>query len=592
VLAFGRAAAPLLLPLVVVGAAGAIAFPAYVQAALVFGLGLFAWRLIIVPEREPGLAALRRPFSSRIETPFWVVGVPALGAVAVFFVLIRPGDGPFEDRGGLVLLYATIPLWIEAVLLRALGYSTSALRAAVGICLVLFVGCLAATAGIIPGGDWLADNLGWLSSLHVLAALGALLIVAALTPLLAGGWGAGDEKRAEALRPYSALGLVAAVLASIILAAAAIDGAVSARAHTKQPVDEAVRDPGEPKPADDVAPAAGLNNRLLAARYLPVLVLAKGEQWRPIAVDQFVADSTLVNRDGKRFPHPASLPDHCHGPNTETCFRLELPPPCDTGDDRCAQGYGPDPEHPQGVTYFRVLRKGTPHGGYAFAGGDRYTEPAAHDAAILVQYWFFYRYNEWKRPILSGTLAQRHQGDWEGVTLGLSDEATPLFLAYSEHCGGTWRNWDQIETAPGPSRLHPLVAVAKGSHANYVSTDERRSPDWASCGGGLPEGFLSLLSYASNIRDETSFGTEIPNARMRMVRASEQKVPMSFPGTWGANDRTTLENERTHVLKEGGAPATPTYQRLWEDPLLTIFCGEHWDPPSGERSHRCKRPLP
>jgi hypothetical protein len=177
------------------------------------------------------------------------------------------------------------------------------------------------------------------------------------------------------------------------------------------------------------------------------------------------------------------------------------------------------------------------------------------------------------------------------VTLGLSDAATPVFLAYSEHCGGTWRNWNQIETAPS-APLHPLVAVAKGSHANYVSTDERRSPDWASCGGGLPKGFLNLISYASNIRDETTFGTDIPYSDLHLIRATLKEPPMSFPGTWGANDRTTLENERTQVLKSGSAPATPTYQPLWQDPLVTIFCGAHWEPPSGDSGTRCKTPAP
>jgi hypothetical protein len=207
----------------------------------------------------------------------------------------------------------------------------------------------------------------------------------------------------------------------------------------------------------------------------------------------------------------------------------------------------------------------------------------------LIQYWFFYRYNEWERQILTGTLAQRHQSDWEFVTVGLDKNAAPLFLAYSEHCGGTWRPWDQVPTVTEGS-THPLVAVALGSHANYVSTDERRSPDWASCGGtAVPKGFLSLLSYASNVRDETSFGTEIPPDQLHLIRATDGKFPMNFPGTWGANDLTVLENKRELTLKQGAAPATPSFQRSWIDPLATIFCGDHWEPPSGDSGKPCKK---
>jgi hypothetical protein len=583
---FVRAALPLLLPLVVVGAAGAIAFRWWAQLLIVFGLGVFAWRVIVAPEWRPALEALATRLSKPLAAPFWTLGIPILAAVTVFFVLIRPGAGPFEDRGGLVLLYATIPLWIEAVALRALGYATSWLRVAIGLLLIAVVARGAAALGIIPGGDWLDANLAWLATRNLAIALAALLLLAVVGP---GAWSAAEPARAERLRPFAALGLVAAIFAALILGGAALDGAISARAHTAQRVDSG-RPAGKPVPAEKVAPAAGLNGRQLAARYAPELVLAKGEQWRPIPVDSFVADAKLYNRAGRLVPHPNPLPDHCPGPKNAGCFKLVLPN-CDSGEDKCAQGYAPDPAHPQGTAYFRVLREQTKHGSYAFAGNDRFTDGAARDTSILIQYWFFYRYDEWKRPILSGTLTQRHQADWEAVTIGLSDAATPVFLGYSEHCGGTWRNWNQIETAPG-SPLHPLVAVALGSHANYVSSDERRSPNWASCGGGLPRGFLTLLSYASNIRDETSFGTDIPYRDLNLIRASVREPPMSFPGTWGANDSTTLVNERTQVLKQGSAPATPTYQPLWQDPLATIFCGANWSPPSGDNGGRCKTPVP
>src|SRR5207244_6685096 len=32
------------------------------------------------------------------------------------------------------------------------------------------------------------------------------------------------------------------------------------------------------------------------------------------------------------------------------------------------------------------------------------------------------------------------------------------------------------------SPLHPLVAVAEGSHANYLHATDERSPEWSGCG--------------------------------------------------------------------------------------------------------------
>ena len=41
--------------------------------------------------------------------------------------------------------------------------------------------------------------------------------------------------------------------------------------------------------------------------------------------------------------------------------------------------------------------------------------------STLIQYWYFYRYDEWSTPVLGGRLLQRHEGDWEAVMVGLSD---------------------------------------------------------------------------------------------------------------------------------------------------------------------------
>jgi hypothetical protein len=57
---------------------------------------------------------------------------------------------------------------------------------------------------------------------------------------------------------------------------------------------------------------------------------------------------------------------------------------------------------------------------------------------VLLQYWFFYRFNDAKTVPLSFPVPDdmiQHQGDWEGVTVAISDGVVPrvAWVAYSQH---------------------------------------------------------------------------------------------------------------------------------------------------------------
>jgi hypothetical protein len=86
--------------------------------------------------------------------------------------------------------------------------------------------------------------------------------------------------------------------------------------------------------------------------------------------------------------------------------------------------------------------------------------------AVAVQYWWFMLYNDaWNR----------HQGDWEGITVFLVPEAgelTPIGAAYASHDLGRWRRWHDVHRADesgleSPGGEHPIVHMARGSHASY-----------------------------------------------------------------------------------------------------------------------------
>ena len=54
---------------------------------------------------------------------------------------------------------------------------------------------------------------------------------------------------------------------------------------------------------------------------------------------------------------------------------------------------------------------------------------------------------KWAANTVFGRLIQEHESDWEGMTIGLEDDA-PVFVAYGAHCGGQWRPWSSVPATP------------------------------------------------------------------------------------------------------------------------------------------------
>ena len=75
---------------------------------------------------------------------------------------------------------------------------------------------------------------------------------------------------------------------------------------------------------------------------------------------------------------------------------------------------------------------------------------------VAIEYWFHYLYNDFY---------DRHEADWEGVTVFLQDNK-PLGVSYSAHQGRRWSRWAAQSTQNG---THPIVYVAYGWHADYPS---------------------------------------------------------------------------------------------------------------------------
>jgi len=81
-----------------------------------------------------------------------------------------------------------------------------------------------------------------------------------------------------------------------------------------------------------------------------------------------------------------------------------------------------------------------------------------NDKIRFLQYWFFYIYNDWKN---------KHEGDWEHITIKLKDNQEPEAVMYSRHYEVEAVKWEKVEKSEG----HPVVYVGLGSHASYPFKD-------------------------------------------------------------------------------------------------------------------------
>jgi hypothetical protein len=173
-----------------------------------------------------------------------------------------------------------------------------------------------------------------------------------------------------------------------------------------------------------------------ARLYAPIVRLSSGEPYRPLRIENYLGTSVL--RTGA--PPNGTVRDA-----RPTAFTVPLAPAASYLDVRGAEpsrGAAAYPQieqraqaaSPRPMLYWHLVRD---------ASNDR----------VAVEYWLLYLYN---------AAFDRHEADWEGVTVFIAGGA-PAGLSYSQHQGRQWVSW----TAQTKVATHPVVYVARGSHANY-----------------------------------------------------------------------------------------------------------------------------
>ena len=109
------------------------------------------------------------------------------------------------------------------------------------------------------------------------------------------------------------------------------------------------------------------------------------------------------------------------------------------------------------------------------------------DGRLWLQYWLWYFYNDYSLALGAGL----HEGDWEMVQFRLHDDE-PDLAVYAQHTHAEKRPWHEVKTLEG----HPLVFVARGSHASYFEAGFHTTEAWYDLADGKrksPELTLEIL---------------------------------------------------------------------------------------------------
>jgi hypothetical protein len=162
-----------------------------------------------------------------------------------------------------------------------------------------------------------------------------------------------------------------------------------------------------------------------------------------------------------------------------------------------------------------------------------------------------------------------HEGDWEEVSVGLDTAGRPVAVAASQHDLGVRRTWSRTRITGGS---HPVVYVALGSHANYLSPGFHGK---AGVPHVIPPRFSGLpLSEPDYTSSQLSLGPPgTASGILGVVDVTEGAPWLTFAGDWGDGSYLLVgqrTGERTVFghLRVGGSPTGPPFHAIWRDPLL------------------------
>lgn len=154
-----------------------------------------------------------------------------------------------------------------------------------------------------------------------------------------------------------------------------------------------------------------------------------------------------------------------------------------------------------------------------------------------IQYWFFSPFNPQKRGRIGD-----HQGDWEHITVRLNRRKTRIMgIYFARHSAeGKWERYDTTRSG------HPIVYVAKGSHASYPAARTYKRPRVK--GFKVPTDYTSEGGFTWRCWD---YVVDVGDRR----RPTKGHEWLRFSGRWGGSTGG--------LLGVGKSPQTPSFKRDW-----------------------------
>jgi hypothetical protein len=183
-------------------------------------------------------------------------------------------------------------------------------------------------------------------------------------------------------------------------------------------------------------------------------------------------------------------------------------------------------------------------------------------------YWWFYRYNDYRGfgDTCESVFCGDHEGDWEGITVVTTASDTPEIIAalYAAHGERVLVDVDELPRAGN----HPLVFVARGTHASYPYWCAGECHEYTRLGGELlPEAHHDgAVPWADNSDAECARYTCV-RPFPEIGRPGPRALPLAggwagWPGNWGG----TCYGGCKHVVHGESSPRSPGTQPRFRCP--------------------------
>jgi hypothetical protein len=220
----------------------------------------------------------------------------------------------------------------------------------------------------------------------------------------------------------------------------------------------------------------------------------------------------------------------------------------------------------------------------AQAGYHYYGRVVRQQGWLILQYWFFYLFNNWRSGFAG---ANDHEGDWEMMNLYLTEEnghVKPVWLAYASHDyqgDDLRRHWDDPEVEKVGQ--HPIIYAGAGSHANYFSPGEYLTELELTLLTPLAVGAERARKFWHNTLRQ--YGAETPELGEEEARSNIFHVPfVDYARGDGLSLGPGQDKAWTATLLNPVPPWVAQYRGLWGLYTRDPFAGE--DAPGGPMYNR------